>query len=88
MAISFLNSIYPKLQKQIIHRDPNPSNIIVTEEKWGFVDFELSEKIYVYLTHVMLQPRFCQKVLKKEMKRKCRENAEMDRYLSKYSSRI
>lgn len=39
-----LNGIYPKLQKQIIHRDPNPSNIIVTEEKWGFVDFELSER--------------------------------------------
>ena len=39
-----LNSLYPKLQKQIIHRDPNPSNIIVTEEKWGFIDFELSER--------------------------------------------
>lgn len=38
------DNVYSKLQKQIIHRDPNPSNIIVAEGKWGFVDFELSER--------------------------------------------
>ena len=38
------DKVYSKLQKQIIHRDPNPSNIIVAEGKWGFVDFELSER--------------------------------------------
>lgn len=26
------------------HRDPNPSNIIVSQDEWGFIDFELSEK--------------------------------------------
>ena len=28
----------------MIHRDPNPSNIIVADDKWGFIDFELSER--------------------------------------------
>ncbi|MBO5242413.1 MAG: helix-turn-helix domain-containing protein [Lachnospiraceae bacterium] len=32
------------LPKQVIHRDPNPGNIIVAEDKWGFIDFELSER--------------------------------------------
>lgn len=36
--------LYDKLPKQIIHRDPNPSNIIVSQDEWGFIDFELSEK--------------------------------------------
>lgn len=36
--------LYDKLPKQIIHRDPNPSNIIVSQNKWGFIDFELSER--------------------------------------------
>lgn len=39
-----LAKLYEKLPKQIIHRDPNPGNIIRTEEKWGFIDFELSER--------------------------------------------
>lgn len=34
----------PKLPTQVIHRDPNPGNIIIGEEKWGFIDFELSEE--------------------------------------------
>ena len=36
--------IYAALPKQVIHRDPNPGNIILSEDKWGFIDFELSEK--------------------------------------------
>ncbi|MBD5153212.1 MAG: helix-turn-helix domain-containing protein [Oscillibacter sp.] len=36
--------LYGKLPRQIIHRDPNPANIIVSEDKWGFIDFELSER--------------------------------------------
>ena len=32
------------LPTQVIHRDPNPGNIIVAEGKWGFIDFELSER--------------------------------------------
>ena len=36
--------LYDELPRQIIHRDPNPGNIIRAQDKWGFVDFELSEK--------------------------------------------
>ena len=36
--------LYDALPRQIIHRDPNPSNIIVSRDKWGFIDFELSER--------------------------------------------
>lgn len=36
--------LYDLLPKQIIHRDPNPGNIICNQEKWGFIDFELSER--------------------------------------------
>ncbi len=39
-----LERLYPKLPRQIIHRDPNPHNIIVAEDKWGFIDFDLSER--------------------------------------------
>ena len=42
-------SLQDKLPRQIIHRDPNPSNVIRSigegeRELWGFIDFELSEK--------------------------------------------
>ena len=43
----FLNTfsaLYPQLPRQIIHRDPNPGNIICAEDRWGFIDFELSER--------------------------------------------
>ncbi|WMJ22518.1 helix-turn-helix domain-containing protein [Paludicola sp. MB14-C6] len=37
--------LYPHLPKQIIHRDINPSNIIMQDGKVsGFIDFELTEK--------------------------------------------
>ncbi len=36
--------VYDALPKQVIHRDPNPGNIILSEDQWGFLDFELSEK--------------------------------------------
>ena len=36
--------MYEGLPKQIIHRDPNPSNIILSDDKWGFIDFKLSER--------------------------------------------
>ena len=36
--------LYPKLPRQIIHRDPNPSNIICSQDQWGFIDFELAER--------------------------------------------
>jgi Ser/Thr protein kinase RdoA (MazF antagonist) len=37
--------LYPYLKKHIIHRDPNPSNIIMRNDKLvSFIDFELSER--------------------------------------------
>ena len=36
--------LYPNLPRQIIHRDPNPGNIICGEDRWGFIDFELAER--------------------------------------------
>ena len=36
--------LYPALPRQIIHRDPNPGNIICADEQWGFIDFELAER--------------------------------------------
>lgn len=35
---------YEELPMQVIHRDPNPGNIICGDDTWGFIDFELSEK--------------------------------------------
>lgn len=36
--------LYPELPRQIIHRDPNPGNLIGVDGQWGFIDFELSER--------------------------------------------
>ena len=39
-----LEVLYDKLPKQLIHRDPNPNNILFLEGKVsGFVDFDISE---------------------------------------------
>ena len=39
------SELFPLLPKQIIHRDPNPGNIIVKDGKLsGFIDFDLTEK--------------------------------------------
>jgi Ser/Thr protein kinase RdoA (MazF antagonist) len=37
-------ALYPNLPRQIIHRDPNPGNIICEDAQWGFIDFELAER--------------------------------------------
>ena len=37
-------NLYPNLPRQIIHRDPNPGNILCAEDRWGFIDFELAER--------------------------------------------
>lgn len=42
--LSTLAALYPSLPRQIIHRDPNPGNIILSGDKWGFLDFDLSER--------------------------------------------
>ena len=36
--------LYPNLPRQIIHRDPNPGNIICSDAQWGFIDFDLAER--------------------------------------------
>ena len=36
--------VYRAIPRQVIHRDPNPGNIILSKEQWGFIDFELSER--------------------------------------------
>lgn len=36
--------LWPELPSQIIHRDPNPGNLVRAGEEWGFLDFELSER--------------------------------------------
>ena len=36
--------LYPRLPRQIIHRDPNPGNVICADDQWGFIDFELAER--------------------------------------------
>ena len=42
--IAMFDSLYPKLPRQIIHRDPSPANIICSQQQWGFIDFELTER--------------------------------------------
>lgn len=42
--IEYFGSLYSTLPKQIIHRNPNPSNIITAEGTWGFIDFDLTER--------------------------------------------
>lgn len=42
--LQVMGRLYQTLPRQIIHRDPNPSNIIVSGDKWGFIDFDLSER--------------------------------------------
>lgn len=42
--LDVFGELYPKLPRQIIHRDPNPGNIIRGDERWGFIDFELAER--------------------------------------------
>lgn len=56
-------ALYPKLLRQIIHRDPNPGNIICNQDQWGFIDFDLAERnvrIYdpCYAATAVLSERF------------------------------
>ena len=42
--LTTFSGLYPQLPRQIIHRDPNPGNIICADDRWGFIDFELAER--------------------------------------------
>ena len=39
-----LTQLSPALPRQILHRAPNPSNVLVSSEGWSFIDFELSQR--------------------------------------------
>lgn len=39
-----LTALSPSLPRQIIHRDPNPSNVLVSPSGWSFIDFDLSQR--------------------------------------------
>lgn len=44
-VFSFPGITFDKLPRQLIHHDPNPSNILfVNGEVSGFIDFDLSER--------------------------------------------
>lgn len=58
-----LTALVGNLPRQIIHRDPNPGNIICADDKWGFIDFDLAERnvrIYdlVYAATAVLSETF------------------------------
>lgn len=38
------SALYPNLPRQIIHRDPNPGNMIRDADQWGFIDFDIAER--------------------------------------------
>lgn len=42
--LSAIENYADVLPRQPIHRDPNPGNIIVNGNEWGFIDFELGER--------------------------------------------
>ena len=56
--------LYPLMPRHIIHRDPNPSNILMLGEEFtGFIDFELGERNIrlfdpCYLTTAILSETF------------------------------
>ncbi len=37
-------ALYGKLPQQMIHRDPNPGNILCADAQWGMIDFDLAER--------------------------------------------
>ncbi|MDD6142678.1 MAG: helix-turn-helix domain-containing protein [bacterium] len=44
---SFCNSaakLFTSLPRQTIHRDLNPSNLLLSDNKWGVIDFDLAEE--------------------------------------------
>ena len=43
-VIQYFGTLYSSLPRQIIHRNLTPSNLIVEGDKWGIIDFELSER--------------------------------------------
>ena len=44
MYESVFAEIYESLPQQMIHRDINPGNLILSDDNWGILDFDLSER--------------------------------------------
>lgn len=42
VSVTYLNGSVS--DQHLYHRDPNPGNIIISDEEWGFIDFDLSER--------------------------------------------
>lgn len=42
--LSTFQRLYPLLPRQVIHRDPNPGNILAGDDSWGIIDLEMAEK--------------------------------------------
>lgn len=65
--------LYNNLPKQIIHRNPNPSTIIVSQDKWGFIDFELSERnLRIYDPCYAATAVLCETYDEKDQEKLCR----------------
>lgn len=39
-----LAHLAPSLPRQLLHRDPNPGNVLVSSDGWSFLDFDLSQR--------------------------------------------
>ena len=65
--------LYNNLPKQIIHRNPHPSTIIVSQDKWGFIDFELSERnLRIYDPCYAATAVLCETYDEKDQEKLCR----------------
>lgn len=58
-----LQTLYPVLPRQLIHRDAHPGNILLKDGKAGFLDFDLSERNFrlydpCYAATAILQDAF------------------------------
>lgn len=42
--LAAFQKLYPLLPRQIIHRDPNPGNILAGEDRWGLINFDMAER--------------------------------------------
>ena len=59
--LEVFSELYPKLPRQIIHRDPNPGNIICSEEKWGSSILTWRSGMHGSTTPATRLPRCCRR---------------------------
>uniref|UniRef100_UPI00388F3E4F helix-turn-helix domain-containing protein n=1 Tax=Methanobrevibacter sp. TaxID=66852 RepID=UPI00388F3E4F len=56
--------IYESLPQQIIHRDPNPGNLILSNDNWGGLILTLVKEILEFMILVMRLRQYYRKVLR------------------------